>query len=129
MTILNQLNKKSLKFLYDTLVYMQPKYDKVSYGICVELRSSLGSLVNYGYPATTIFEAAKGLMQEWPNYSGDPAYPISDKNSLLSPGEQYAEARRELKVWDSSTEYGRLRHELLLFMILSVAEQLKKTKE
>ena len=116
MIIFNKLNKENISILHDALLCIKPSSNSF-FGICFEISSKLVDSVGQGDLYTTLFEAAKELMQEWPNYSGDPSYPVSDKNSSLSPGDQYLSARINNKMWNSSTEYGRLRYNLLNFLI------------
>lgn len=69
--------------------------------------------------------AAEDLLQEllegWPKFSGDESYPInSDKNEY--PKVEYINASLSVTLWDKNTEYGKLRWELLEYLI----EELKR---
>lgn len=54
-------------------------------------------------------------IQKWPKFSGDFNYPIWDRMS--TPREQFWDARDSGNLWNNSTEYGRLRWELLAFLL------------
>ena len=57
------------------------------------------------------------LVQEWPEFSGDPEYPVPHRS--LRPGEAY---HWVVDKWDRRTEYGKARWRLVDFLI----EKLKK---
>lgn len=51
----------------------------------------------------------------WPKYSGEKWYPVPGIG--MGPEEQYNHAKSKGYMWDTSTEYGMLRYELLDFCI------------
>ena len=92
------------------------------YGIC-----TAASAYFTGDAGEEMEEELGTLMTKWPKFSGAEAYPVPDPNHTEKP-----ESLRAAQVlfwqagkiarWDVSTEYGRLRHELLAWLI-------KQTKE
>lgn len=78
-------------------------------GICDGLSRSTGA-----YFTSSI----RSAFEAWPKFSGYPGYPISETNTPgIPPSLQFNYAGSKLKLWDKTTNYGRLRHELLDFMI------------
>lgn len=58
-------------------------------------------------------DSLKESFTSWEKYSGNVSYPIYDKSLPEKAYDQFENASNEFKMWDMSTEYGRLRHELL----------------
>jgi len=58
---------------------------------------------------------------KWDHYSGDINYPVPSTHPTLSPRQQFLQTEN---LWDMNTEYGNLRHNLLLHMINYFEEQL-----
>ena len=75
-------------------------------GICVELQEFLG-----GDLWREIKPDIRTVFTLWPKYSGDIKYPV--RHSRLSPSEAYGLVD---DLWDVSTQYGRDRRELALFL-------------
>lgn len=88
-----------------------------AYGICNALESYYG-----GDAAAEIEEELETLMTQWPKFSGSEAYPVPDPEYAERFGRLGAAQSRFWHAgirgrWDASTEYGRLRHELLAWLI------------
>lgn len=56
----------------------------------------------------------KKVMMRWPKHSGDGMYPIPSPDTAMTPHKAYHECSQ---MWDHNTEYGRLRWELLNWLI------------
>lgn len=69
-----------------------------------------------------------GVASQWEHHTGSFAYPIPASKDNLSRGaahEAYTDAWREVKMWDTDTEYGQLRHEFLEFLLIQAELQLE----
>lgn len=94
------------------------------FGIC----SNIGDLE---FPVEPIIHH---YFERWPKFSGIKDYPVPDPKSKAKTirGKRkacqkiYAETWDKALHWDKNTEYGRLRHELLDFMIIEMKKDLKK---
>lgn len=59
---------------------------------------------------------------QWEHFSGNYAYPIS-VNEIdvwgveIGPSQQYYDAKSRAEMWDTDTEYGRMRWDLLAFLL------------
>lgn len=53
----------------------------------------------------------------WEHFSGSFAYPVPSNIPNQSPREAYFLAKGSGKMWDKTTEYGRLRYQLLDYLI------------
>jgi hypothetical protein len=62
-----------------------------------------------------LYDVRSGLFEAWPKWSGRRSYPVPCPKGG-SPEEAFDNTRLE-SFWDRRTAYGRLRHELLDFMI------------
>lgn len=61
------------------------------------------------------FELLKDVMAKWPKYSGSRLYPVPvDEDNKGNPTSAYYFYK---ELWDKNTEYGRLRWELLDWLI------------
>lgn len=76
-------------------------------GICANVRD----LLKGEYTNLQITNRQKELFVKWPKFSGDLSFPIEGGEAA------YDNAKWEGTLWKEDTEYGRLRKELLLFMI------------
>lgn len=56
-------------------------------------------------------------MALWPNASRDRNFPVPSMRRGMSPAVAFILARREGRLWDQSTAYGRVRVELLDWLI------------
>lgn len=83
-----------------------------SFGICANVHRALG---NPGQ------EELKDLMAEWPKFSGRRAYPIGIEG--IDPAWSFLFVKN---YWDKETEYGRLRWELLDFLITMLEQELNQ---
>jgi hypothetical protein len=61
------------------------------------------------------------LMWMWPKCSGDRMCPVPSTIKYMTAAECYSRHRRSRKLWDKRTAYGRLRYELLDFLIAELS--------
>jgi len=105
--------------------------DQTTYGMCKLLNIELSLYRHNPYelviPAREQVEALDGayrLMSIWPLHSGNKAYPVPSSRPDLSPGDAY---HINCARWDSTTQYGRDRRRLLLWMRRQLAAELGVT--
>ena len=67
------------------------------------------------------------LFKSWPKYSGSLGFPINDPSGLLDPHQAYIYYLGDL--WDKGHQYGKLRWELVEFMIESLETALKDWRD
>ena len=86
-------------------------------GICAIVRDYIP------YEAWEDFDAwMRKAVVKWPHFSGSFLYPVDD-GSIDSAEDQFYAARYEARMWDEKTEYGRLRWDLLRFLILEMLKE------
>lgn len=92
-------------------------------GICANLDDELEQL-GFGCYEECAFSWREGAFEIWPKFSGMLGWPVPSAESVPSadPMKTYYSASDAGSLWDETTEYGRLRYELLDFLI----EQIKK---
>ena len=61
------------------------------------------------------FLVVRDLMVQWPKYSGSYSYPVPSTIEGCDPRECFHNKRKDL--WNKEDEYGRLRHELLEWLL------------
>ena len=79
-------------------------------GICANVGVHLDDIPNSFYQ----------LMRKWPKFSGAGCYPVNGAHS-------YYAARKDGTLWDKSTDEGRLRFELLDYLIENVETMYNET--
>ena len=109
----NEATKLANKQILSALkaIKSNKEYRYRSTGICDSVRRYLeGHSDNYFtvWDSHTIYE----LMREWPKHSGNNEFPITVRG--ISPMKEYLGCYDK---WDRKTEYGRLRWELLEWLI------------
>lgn len=90
------------------------------YGICMNAKELFnGQHDKDVYPTISRFSA------KWPKASKDHCYPVPSVKSDQSPAQcyQYARDYYKGKLWDDHTNYGRLRWELLAFLISELEKE------
>lgn len=86
------------------------------------------------YPNEVVLrEQIKGLIsditEDWPHYSGSYNYPVpNSRDDSSDSSTQFALARGAGTLWDRTTEYGQLRHDLMNF-VLNTLEMRANTQE
>lgn len=63
----------------------------------------------------------RDLIALWPNASRDRNFPVPSMRKGISPGTAFILARASGRLWDQTTAYGRVRRELLHWMIGELA--------
>lgn len=63
------------------------------------------------------------LFMKWPHFSGQLGFPIPSCKKGVGPGGMYYSTNR---MWDRRTGYGKLRRDLLEFMIKTLKEELNE---
>lgn len=71
------------------------------------------------------YKFVRDYSSDWSSYSGVAGYPIPSTLAGMCPEECFNEHVLEYNLWDKETEYGRLRWELLDYLIERVEEDLK----
>ena len=109
----NEATKLANKQILSALkaIKSNKEYRYRSTGICDSVRRYLeGHSDNYFtvWDSHTIYE----LMREWPKHSGNNEFPITVRG--INPMKEYLGCYDK---WDRKTEYGRLRWELLEWLI------------
>jgi hypothetical protein len=119
---LNELKSKILV----GLIEIRDNGPKIDYhGICYNLKLSIvedyGNYTGYDYH---LCEKVDYWLYEtfplWSKFSGELTYPIQTKD--LSPWESYY----KLELWNTEVESGKLRYELLDFLISVLVEEDRK---
>jgi hypothetical protein len=102
----------------------RPQDTGTEYGMC----HLVGTYMRYCAPAygREWLYTLQDLFKEWPHFSGDIAYPVPASNKSNSPLYEYTFTRYP---WDQSTEYGRLRLDLLNFCIVKLSERICQIEE
>ena len=62
-------------------------------------------------------DEVSAVLSTWENYSGDSTFPIPSTDEYRDASAMYVTAG---DYWDTETEYGRLRHEALDYLITAV---------
>lgn len=63
------------------------------------------------------------IYKQWPNWSGVNGYPVPSTTSI-SPEHMFHQSLKYNKLWDKTTEYGKLRYDLLDYCIEFCSNQL-----
>ena len=121
---LDSMNVDSLVRVYKQLCWMKEGLlESKSYGICSNLAFGLANeLEDYQYIRQT-----NHLMRLWKHYSGNKVYPVPNWYMACPDDAKYIYEATVNRVrnkfndkdlmWSSSTRYGRMRHNLLNFLI------------
>ena len=130
---LASMNVDSLVRVYKQLRWMKEGLlESKTYGICSNLKIPLtGVLEEYQYVRQTM-----NLMQLWKHYSGNKVYPVPAwyMNGPRDAQDIYEATVSRVRnkfndkdlMWSSSTRYGRMRHNLLNFLIACFYMALKE---
>ena len=105
-----RLSKKKKAELHRALQSIKEDGNQLEFGICKELLHRNASLY---------LDAARWLerlWKKWPKFSGNPRFPIPSPDTG-PPGSAFYQGVDEGTNWDKRTKYGRLRWELLDFLI------------
>lgn len=101
------------KFQY--ILYSIKESRNENYGICNNIYKIYLTSLDISYQnMSDIWSLSRKIFRTWSKFSGDEFYPISEKYCT------YNKAASDGTHWDWNTEYGKLRWELLDFMIESV---------
>lgn len=87
-----------------------------TYGLCYLLERECEEYRYYDLLRTI----RSRLFQRWPKFSGDKVYPIPGGEATF---DAYFDTNRNM--WDKGTEYGRLRWDLLHWMINELEKEVK----
>lgn len=86
-------------------------------GICHNMLCYLArTSVNPWFERKRLSDYLKQKMQQWPEYSGDPTYPIHT-NKSIHPGDQYTKYGYREDLWSNRHPYGRARLRLVDWLI------------
>lgn len=113
---LDTMSVNSLAVVYNALLSL--KYEDGlmrRVGICTNLNTQVECILDaYQYE-----RQVSTLMTLWKHYSGSRTYPIPNPNNCgeKNSAQIYNTASNSGLMWSSSTRYGRLRHNLLNFLI------------
>ena len=95
--------------LHKSLVRLKERGPRLTGGLCVNL-----DLISEDIDE----EQLQTLFRQWPSFSGDDVYPVpSPEPDKLDHNDAFWEAHKLGLQWDPSTEYGRLRWQLLDWLI------------
>jgi hypothetical protein len=76
--------------------------------------------------ANVYISEIEALVHDWPKYSGDLDFPIESPNPHLSNQEIYRQSSKRETMWSKHSQYGRLRWELLGFMVNKIEAALNE---
>jgi len=90
-------------------------YDHVGHsdGICQAVR--------YAVSDPRSDRLVRDLIARWPNASRDRNFPVPSMRKGISPATAFIMARDSGRMWDQTTAYGRVRRELLQWLIKELA--------
>lgn len=95
-------------------------------GLCSSLQSTRfenqEKMPHWGFPLT---ERVGELMRDWPEYSGDHAFPVPSPDPVMSASEAYGKFRNTENMWSPNHPYGAAR----LRMIEWIRNELAKGNE
>jgi hypothetical protein len=94
--------------LLNTLKAIKKKPIEPEFGICLNVRRFTG----FTYQKTLL-----SLFRNWKHYSGSDSYPVEGNVHKFS---------KQHNMFSKTTKYGRLRNNLLNFMIAKLSKELKK---
>ena len=109
-----KMDAEVVSAICEALVHICNDPDTIS-GICSNWDSELEHIDDYRY--RTADDWFDETVRKWPHFSGSISYPIWNRQDMSAPSDQYAHAFACGTLWDNSTEYGRLRWELLAFLL------------
>lgn len=125
--MLKHLNGFKLELCIHVLkkIREQVIYPKV--GICGNFKHAVVACVKLeSYELDQLRFTLHKLMEHWPKFSGCSVYPIKvPKADIGKFRNYYSYAGSRNLLWDKRTEYGRLRYELLDFLIEKFEAELK----
>ena len=113
---LDSMNENSLAVVYNALLSFKCKdvlMKKI--GICANLNTQVECILKeYQYK-----HQVTNLMTLWEHYSGRRAFPVPSPSSSKREHHEkiYYAAKRSNSMWSKTKRYGRLRHNLLNFLI------------
>ena len=120
-----ELKEEILEILVSIREYMSQCIEPYwASGICRMVDNNLRH--HYGIDESRAVVARLQLLpyfKRWVHYSGNANYPVP-----ASSGASAKEAFYLLPRWDSTTEYGRLRWELLDYLIVTLTEETDKAR-
>lgn len=97
-------------------------------GICANVDIALKKHCIEGFERGLIADWLRKLMSKWPKSSGKLFAPIPEKAFPKGFDSYYEYARHNNILWDVNTEYGKLRFELLDFLISTVKTEIENAK-
>ena len=102
-------------YVHDFLARLKAvKADPITYlGICGNLVAPIG----WDDDGRSYTDEVSAILSTWENYSGDSTFPIPSTDEYMDASAMYVFA---YDYWDTKTEYGRLRHEALNYIITAV---------
>lgn len=120
------------KFELETLLYilerLKIKRTFENAGICANVGIALKKHCIGGFERSLIADWLIKLMSKWPKSSGKLFTPIPEEIAPKGFDSYYEYAIHNDIVWDATTEYGKLRFELLDFLISTVKTEIENAK-
>jgi len=110
------------ELVIEALKKLKAMEPKPAYGICEYLRGVSVADDYYEWRKEVIYP----LFEKWGHFSGSNAYPVPSKeNNYSSYIRAFVDAQQANTMYDPTTEYGRLRLELIDFLIKELSKENK----
>jgi len=114
------MNERQTELFLQALINLRDNGPKhFSMGVCGNIFDACDVYI----PREIIEQEIWDMAPDWPYYSGDTKYPVPHPS--YSPRRAYNVAHLHDNMWDKDTEYGKMRYNLLNFLIAETEKALK----